>query len=85
MKILKSCLGVNLAIWKKLAKIFNVQCDFTGKLKDQIFENVLLVSFASFVHVLINSPSGARLDVKLQSEMNISKFAIRNMTRILPL
>ena len=55
-KILLGCLGVNCAIRKKLAEIFNVECDFTGKMEDQIFENVLLVRFASFIHILMNPP-----------------------------
>jgi len=42
-------------------------------------------SFASFVPIFGRPPYSARIPIKIEKEMNLSKFWIRNVTRILPI
>ena len=41
-------------------------------------------TFASFVPIFGRPPSGACISMKIENEMNLSKFWIKNVTRILP-
>ena len=72
----------DFAVRQKMAKLFIVQCDFTGKVTQPSI--VTKLSSLTLFPNCCRPPSGARIPIKQQNEMNISKFWIGNVTRILP-
>jgi len=63
--------------WEHARKILSLSPIYPSKRSD--WQN----TFASVVPICVTPPSGARIPRKVENEMNLSKFWIRNVTRIL--